>query len=64
MIFNTLSYFVLHVNFKNISFTITKPVYNTVLHSHCPRFLMERGYNIHVHNVLEYFDKLPRKNVA
>ena len=61
MIFNTLSYFVLHVNFKNISFTIRKPVYNTVLYSHCPRFLMERGCNI---NVLEYFDKLPRKNVS
>ena len=56
MIFNTLSYFVLQVNFKNISFTIRKPVYNTVLYSHSPRFLMERSCNIHV---LEYFDKLP-----
>ena len=52
-----LSYFVLHVNFKNILFTITKPVYNTALNSH----LMERGCNMHV---VEYFDKLPRKNVS
>ena len=58
MIFNTLTYFVFHVNFKNISLTIRKPVYNTVLYS---RFLMERGSNTHV---LEFFDKLPRKNVS
>ena len=36
--------------------------FTTLFYIHIvPGFLMERGCNIHV---LEYFDKLPRKNVS
>ena len=61
MTFNTLNISLDISKYLNISFRIGKPVYNTVLYSHCPRFLMERGCNIHV---FEYFDKLPRKNIS